>query len=33
MTFVVQVLKGFPEGTFRTMICKENMKITVKSSS
>jgi len=32
MTFVVQVLKGFPEGTFRT-ICKENMKITAKSSS
>ena len=32
MTFVVQVMKGFPEGTFRT-ICKENMKITVKNPS
>ena len=32
MTFVVQGMKGFPEGTFRT-ICKEKMKVTVKSSS
>jgi len=32
MTFVVQVMKGFPDGTFRT-ICKEHMTITAKSST
>jgi len=30
MTFVLQVMQGFPEGTART-ICKENMKITVRN--
>ena len=32
MTFVLQVVQGFPEGTSRT-ICKEKMKITVKNPS
>ncbi len=32
VTFVVQMLKGFPDGTFRT-ICKEHMTITAKSST
>jgi hypothetical protein len=31
MTFVVQVMKGFPEGTVRT-ICKEHMTITAKGA-
>lgn len=30
MTFVVQLVKGFPEGTFRT-ICKEYMKVIAKN--
>jgi len=32
MTYVVQGLKAYPEGTFRT-ICKERMEITAKGST
>jgi hypothetical protein len=30
MDFTVQIVKGFPEGTFRGIVRDENIKITTK---